>query len=105
MLPSQPETLMLQLANIRPLTDFKRQTPECMAEMRQNGAPLILTVNGRAEMVVQDAASYQRLLNRLEEAEALAGIRQGLADWRAGDTTDIARAFDSAREKLKARGQ
>ena len=30
----------------------------------------MLTVNGRAELVVQDAESYQLLLERLERAEA-----------------------------------
>ncbi len=37
----------------------------------------MLTVNGKAEVVVQDAEAYQSLLDRLERAEAIAAIRQG----------------------------
>jgi hypothetical protein len=36
----------------------------------------VLTVNGRAELVVQAADSYRELLDRLERAEALAAIRK-----------------------------
>lgn len=47
---------------------------------------MVLTVNGRAEMVVQDAASYQATLDALERAQANAGIRRGLEDMAAGRT-------------------
>jgi PHD/YefM family antitoxin component YafN of YafNO toxin-antitoxin module len=43
-------------------------------------APLVLTVNGGAELVVQDAASYQDLLDRLERAETIAAVRRGMND-------------------------
>jgi len=31
---------------------------------------LVLTINGKVELVVQDAASYQQLLNKIEELKA-----------------------------------
>jgi hypothetical protein len=34
--------------------------------LKEKKSPLVLTVNGRAELVVQDAASYQEMLDRLE---------------------------------------
>jgi len=43
-----------------------------------------LTVNGRAEIVVQDADAYQKLLEAADRAEGLDGIRRGLEDVRAG---------------------
>ncbi len=48
--------------------------------MKQTGEPIVLTVNGNAEVVVQDAKSYQQLLEKIEKLEAIAGIKQGLAD-------------------------
>jgi hypothetical protein len=54
------------------------------------------TINGKAELVVQDAAAYQKLLDRLDELEALEGIKRGLADVKAGRVTllrDFERAF------------
>jgi hypothetical protein len=43
--------------------------------LKQTGRPEVLTVNGRAELVVQDAASYQKLLELLDYAEAVEGIK------------------------------
>lgn len=79
---------MIDLNAIRPLTDFKRKTPEYIAELKRSGRPQVLTVNGRAEIVVQDAAAYQRLLEALDLAQAVAGIREGLADLERGDVAD-----------------
>ena len=60
---------MLDLANdIRSLSDFKRNTVELLDRLRKTGHPLVLTINGKAEVVVQDAAAYQALLDRVEAA-------------------------------------
>jgi hypothetical protein len=37
-----------------------------------------LTVNGKAKLVVQDAESYQKLLEAKDRIEAIEGIRRGL---------------------------
>ena len=43
--------------DIHSLSDFKRNTPELLDQMRESGRPVVLTINGKAEIVVQDAAS------------------------------------------------
>jgi len=75
--------------DIHSLSDFKRNTPELLDQMRESGRPVVLTINGKAEIVVQDAASYQMLLDRMEEIETLAGIKRGLADMKAGRVTPL----------------
>ena len=51
---------MLDLASdIRSLSDFKRNTVELLDHLRKTGHPLVLTINGKAEIVVQDAAAYR----------------------------------------------
>jgi PHD/YefM family antitoxin component YafN of YafNO toxin-antitoxin module len=72
--------------DIRSLSDFKRDTTAALDHLRKSHRPMVLTVNGRAEMVVQDAASYQATLDALERAEANAGIRRGLDDLANGRT-------------------
>ena len=94
---------MIDLANIGPLTDFKRHTPEHIAELKRTGKPAVLTVNGRAEVVVQDAAAYQQLLDALDRAEAAAGVRAGLADVAAGRVGSVAQAMDLVREAMGPR--
>ena len=73
---------MLDIANdIRSLSDFKRKTSELITRLKRTGDPLVLTINGRAEVVVQDAAAYLGLLDRVETIEAL---QRGFADVNAG---------------------
>jgi prevent-host-death family protein len=74
---------------IRSLSDFKRNSREFLEQMRETGNPVVLTVNGKAQVVVQDAASYQKLLDYIDEMEALEGIKRGLADVEAGRVTPL----------------
>jgi prevent-host-death family protein len=70
--------------DIHSLTDFKRRTADFIAQLKESGNPLVLTVNGKAELVVQDARSYQRLLDLAERTEELELTRQAVAEMRAG---------------------
>jgi PHD/YefM family antitoxin component YafN of YafNO toxin-antitoxin module len=87
--------------DIHSLTDFKHKTPEFVQLLRETGEPIVLTINGKAALVVQDARSYQKLLDLAEEAKVLEGIRRGLDDLRAGRTQPLAEAFADIRRELK----
>ena len=70
---------MLDLTkDIRSLTEFKRNTTELVENLKRTKHPLVLTVNGKAELVVQDAQSYQELLDAAELVQTLKGIKRGL---------------------------
>lgn len=86
--------------DIHSLTEFKKNTPDFLKQLKDTGEPVVLTVNGKAELVVQDAASYQRLLDLAEESKVLEGIRRGLADVAAGRTQPLADAFADIRRDL-----
>ncbi|MBE9046854.1 type II toxin-antitoxin system Phd/YefM family antitoxin [Pleurocapsales cyanobacterium LEGE 10410] len=76
---------MLDLTkDIRSLTEFKRNTTELVDNLKRTKHPLVLTVNGKAELVVQDAQSYQELLEAAELIETLKGIKQGLKQMKEG---------------------
>ena len=49
-----------------------------IAQIKQTGEPIVLTVNGKAEVVVQDAKSYQQLLEKIENLETIS-LRRGFA--------------------------
>lgn len=88
---------MLDIANdIRSLSDFKRNTSELVDRLKKSGNPLVLTINGRAQVVVQDAEAYQELLERVE---AIEGIQRGLADVKAGRTKPAREVFNRLRRK------
>jgi PHD/YefM family antitoxin component YafN of YafNO toxin-antitoxin module len=86
---------MIDLKEIHPLTDFQRHTKAHLKRLKKTGRPHVLTVNGRAELVVQDAEAYQKLLEALDRAEALEGIRRGLEDVKAGRTRPLAEVLDA----------
>jgi len=87
--------------DIQSLTDFKKHTPEFIQQLKETGEPVVLTINGKAELVVQDAASYQKLLDIADQAKVLEGIRRGLEDMRAGRTQPLDEAFADIRRDLK----
>ena len=91
---------MLNLArDIQSLTVFKRKTSELVRQMKKTGRPVVLTVNGKAQLVVQDAKSYQRLLELRDRAEAIEGIRKGLESFRQGKGRLAREALEELRRK------
>jgi prevent-host-death family protein len=64
--------------DIQSLSTFKRDTAKLVRQLKKTGQPVVLTVNGKAELVVQDAESYQRLLETRDRMEAIEGIKRGL---------------------------
>jgi len=85
--------------DIHSLTEFKRDTSRLVRQMKRARRPVVLTVNGRAELVVQDAATYQRMLDRLERVEAIAGIRRGLEQVQRGEGRPAEDFFAQMRRK------
>jgi prevent-host-death family protein len=85
--------------DIHSLTDFKRRTGEFIEQIKETGHPLVLTLNGKAELVVQDAASYQRLIDAVDRAEAIEGIRKGLKSVKEGRTRPVEEVFEEIRRE------
>lgn len=83
--------------DIQPMTTFRNRSAEIMQHLRETKRPVILTVNGKAAAVVQDAEAYQHLLDLAAEANAAEGIRQGLEDLGNGRTRPAADVFDEIR--------
>jgi len=90
---------MIDLREVRSVTEFQRNLKEHVGRLKGKKTPLVLTVNGRAELIVQDARSYQALLNRLERAETLAAIRQGMEELKRGEGISLREAEQKLRRK------
>jgi len=58
---------MIKPEDIGSLTEFARHTKAHLRRLKRTGRPELLTVNGKAEVVVQNATAYQRLLDELEK--------------------------------------
>lgn len=95
---------MLNLTDIHPLTGFLRDHKAHMERLRATGRPEVLTVNGTARVVVQDAAAYQRLLDLVEALETEQVVRERLRSIGAGEASvPAADAIAESRARL-ARG-
>ncbi len=64
--------------DIMSLSTFKRDSNKVMRQMKRTKEPVVLTVNGKAAVVVQDAESYQSLLDLKERSEASEVLRRRL---------------------------
>lgn len=84
---------------IHSLTDFKKNISEFINQSKETGDPVVLTINGNAELVVETAAAYQRLRQIAEEARVLEGVRQGIEDMNAGRTISLDQFQQHARTK------
>jgi prevent-host-death family protein len=91
--------------DIQSLSTFKRDTAKLMRQMRKTKEPMVLTVNGRAALVVQDAESYQQLLESKERMEAIEAVRSGLESMKAKRGKPADAFFDEffSRNKLSKR--
>jgi len=69
---------------INSLSDFKRNTGEFLKRLKKSGRPVVLTINGRAEIVVQDAESYQNLLEISERLETIEALKPAIAEMKSG---------------------
>ena len=86
---------MIALQDIRSLTDFQRNTKTHLKRLKASGRPEVLTVNGKAELIVQDAAAYEETL------DAIRGIQRGLDAMKAGTGKPFRQALDEVRVRNK----
>jgi PHD/YefM family antitoxin component YafN of YafNO toxin-antitoxin module len=84
---------MIALQDIRSLTDFQRNTKAHLKRLKSTGRPVVLTVNGQAELIVQNAAAYEETL------DAIRGIQRGLDAMEAGTGKPFRQALDEIRVK------
>jgi PHD/YefM family antitoxin component YafN of YafNO toxin-antitoxin module len=90
---------MFDLREVRSVTEFQRNLKVYVGRLKKKKTPLVLTVNGRAELVVQNAESYQALLDRLESAEIVAACREGIAQIERGEGIPLEEAMERIRKK------
>ncbi len=91
---------MLDTGESHSLTDFLLNHASHVARLKETKAPEVLTVNGRAEVIVQDAASYQSMLDRLDHVETVSAIREGMESAERGELKPADQVLDEMRAKF-----
>jgi hypothetical protein len=67
--------MMLGTEQTHPLSDFLQDHRSYVARLKETRTPEVLTVDGRAEVVVLDTETYKDLVERLEHMESVATVR------------------------------
>ena len=75
--------------DIQSLTTFRRNSAGLMKHLKKSQRPMVLTVNGKAEMIVQDTKSYQRLLDIAAKAEVDESLQQAMQELKLGLDRDF----------------
>ena len=76
--------------DIHSITDLKRNTATLLNQVHSTGRPVILTVNGRAEVVMLDAREYDKLIGAFRLLKDLLPAEEEV---RAGKTRDAKEFF------------
>jgi len=91
---------MINLKDIHSLSEFQRNARAHVEHLKKTGRPEVLTVHGQAELVVQHAEAYQRLLDMVANAAAIVSIQRGLQGMHAGTGKDAEETFASLEREL-----
>lgn len=89
------------LEEIHSLSEFQRNAKQHIVRMKKERRPLVLTINGKAEMVAVDVKSFQEMLEIIDRVEAVEGIRQGLESKKRGEGKPLVQFDKEMRKKYK----
>jgi PHD/YefM family antitoxin component YafN of YafNO toxin-antitoxin module len=81
------------------LAEFQRNAPAIARGLRRTGRPAFLTVKGQPRLVVQAAEAYERLMERVERAATIEGLRKGLEAFERGEGVPALEALEAMRKK------
>jgi prevent-host-death family protein len=106
----------ISLKNIHSLTEFKRNANVYVEQVRSSHSPLVLTINGEAAVIVQDAESFQATIDQLKAVETelqalkLSQLRQdiqiGVDQLDQGQSTDYTEdTLNQLFDEIKSQGR
>ncbi len=67
--------------DIQTVSQFKQNASKLVKQIQQTKQPIILTVNGKAAIVLQDAETYQTMAARRDYDLTVAAIKEALTEF------------------------
>ncbi|MBX3132429.1 MAG: type II toxin-antitoxin system Phd/YefM family antitoxin [Parvibaculum sp.] len=83
--------------DIQPVTEFRANAAQVIEQVRETGAPVILTQHGRGAAVLLDVEAYEAMV---DELELLRDVRTAEAQVAAGKGRSHAAVAKSLRARL-----
>jgi len=81
---------MIKPRNIESLTNFQKRSKEIIAQLEASGEPMVLTVNGKAKLVIQDASAYEANAFPFDAKAAREAVLEALKQVDSGKTIPLA---------------
>jgi prevent-host-death family protein len=87
--------------DVKTMTELESQPRKLVEQIHQTGRPIIVTKNGKPDLVILDAASYER---HLKTANLVQLLTEGEADIKSGRTQAYEEFMKEFRRAKKIRG-
>jgi len=94
---------MYSTSDIYPVSDFNRKPAEHIKRVQDTKKPEVLTVNGKAAVVMVDPESYDKLEKAAELSRTLEQIARANAEHKCGKSQPLLEAFAELKEELKVK--
>ena len=79
---------------IHPVSDFSHKPAEHIKWPKKTGFPEILTVNGKAEIVIQDAKAYEKMVELLDALEKIVKAAKSHDEGKAIPADEFFKEFE-----------
>lgn len=89
------------LNDIKPLSFFKQKTSEVIKHIKSTKKPTFITINGNVEVVVQDAESYQAMMDYINNINDSKKITKALNEIENGEGKPLEDSFKAIEKKYK----
>jgi len=83
--------------DIKPISYLKSRSAELLAQLNETHRPVIITQNGEPKAVIQDAESYEKMINSLNLMKILAHSEK---DIKEGGNVKQETLFKQIEDKL-----
>jgi hypothetical protein len=77
----------------------KRDTVDLIHELQRTKQPIILTISGKAHLVVEDMTSLRLLVKLVDRLDTIEAIREGIASIDRGEGRPAEEVFEEIRQK------
>jgi len=95
--------IMYTTSDIYPVSDFNRKTSEHIKRVQETKKPEVLTVNGKAAVVMVDPESYDKLAQNQELLQTIKNIAIANDQHESGQTKPAKQVFQELQDELKAK--
>ncbi len=100
-----PGRYAVAATDIRSATDFRQSPAEHAERINTRGRPEIMTVNGRAALVLVPPALFDEMVRKAEALDLCLAVSESEQDRAAGRVRTADEAFEAIRKRISAGGR